>query len=187
MYGTQAFYLVFKLLATIYERLVKAKQLVKEKVEEDLKKEETLELVGMAGEDEETQKRLAAFKEDAIRERFSMMVSATVGTLSVAQKVDSSNYEDIARLFMGRQAYLLFHFDKLVTQVSSKVNEANQKYVDFKNDPELEKSRRLLKEPETVQTVPEAEGTQRALIPDPVPGSDAVSNPPISQGHHQSL
>ena len=58
-------------------------------------------LVGMAGEDEETQKRLSAFKEDAIRERFSMMVSATIGTLSVAQKVDSSNYEDIARLFMG--------------------------------------------------------------------------------------
>ena len=54
MFGTQAFYLVFKLLATIYERLVKAKQLVKDKVGEDLKKEETLELVGMAGDDEET-------------------------------------------------------------------------------------------------------------------------------------
>ena len=31
-----------------------AKQLVKNKVEEDLKKGETLELVGMAGDDEET-------------------------------------------------------------------------------------------------------------------------------------
>ena len=78
-----------------------AKQLVKNKVEEDLKKGETLELVGMAGDDEETQKRLAAFKEDAIRERFSMMVSAFIGSLSMASKLDSSNYEDMARLQMG--------------------------------------------------------------------------------------
>ena len=75
-----------------------AKQLVKNKVEEDLKKVETLEIVGMVGDDEETQKRLAAFKEDAIKEKFSMMVSAFIGNLSIAAKLDSSNYEDMARL-----------------------------------------------------------------------------------------
>ena len=54
MFGTQYFYLVFKLIATIYERLVMAKKLVKNKVEDDLKKAETLELIGLAGDDEES-------------------------------------------------------------------------------------------------------------------------------------
>ena len=88
-----------------------------------------------------------------------MLVSATIGTLSAAQKLDSSNYEDIARLFMGSQAYLLFHFDKLVTQVSTHANEANH-VVDSENDSELEKPRRLPEESQAIQTVPKAEGPQ---------------------------
>ena len=39
--------------------------------------------------------------------------------MSIAQKLDSSNYEDMARVLMGSEAYLLFHFDKLIVQVSS--------------------------------------------------------------------
>ena len=107
-----------------------------------------------------------------------MLVSATIGTLSVAQKLDSSNYEDIARLFMGSQAYLLFHFDKLVTQVSRMANEVNRNFVDSENDPELEE-RGMPKEPKAVQTVLKAEGPQRALILDSVPVSDAVSYLPF--------
>ena len=45
-----------------------------------------------------------------------MLVSALINNMAVAQKLDSSNFEDIARLFMGSEAYLLFHFDKLVVQ-----------------------------------------------------------------------
>ena len=75
-----------------------AKKLVNSKVEEDLKKTETLEFTGLKGDSEETQKRLLEFKENAMRERFSMMVSAFIGSLSVTQKLDSSNYEDMARL-----------------------------------------------------------------------------------------
>lgn len=60
-----------------------AKNLVNNKVEEDLKKTETLEFIGLTGDGEETKKKLAAFKENAMRERFSMMVSAFVGSLSV--------------------------------------------------------------------------------------------------------
>jgi len=32
--------------------------------------------------------------------------------------LDPSNYEDIVRMLMGDQAYLLFVFDKLIMQVS---------------------------------------------------------------------
>lgn len=56
IYGSKDFYLVFKMLATIYERLVKAKQLITKKVEEDLSHQEILEKVGMAGEDTATQR-----------------------------------------------------------------------------------------------------------------------------------
>ena len=63
MYGTKDFFLVFKLLATICERLVKAQQLIRGKVEEDLKSKENRELIGMAADDEETQAKLKAFKE----------------------------------------------------------------------------------------------------------------------------
>ena len=88
MYGTKDFFLVFKLLATIYERLVKAQQLIREKVEEDLKSKENLELISMAGDDEETQAKLKDFKVKATRERFAMMVSAMISNMSVSQKLD---------------------------------------------------------------------------------------------------
>ena len=77
---------------------------------------------------------------------------------------------------MGSQAYLLFHFDKLITQVSIRVWGINLN-LDSENDPELEKpkSRRLSKEFEAVQIVLEVEGPQWTLIPDSVPIIDAVS------------
>ena len=83
MYGTKDFFLVFKLLATIYERLVKAQQLIREKVEEDLRNKENLELIGLAGDDEETQARLSDFKAKASKERFAMMVSAMISNISI--------------------------------------------------------------------------------------------------------
>ena len=83
MYGTKDFFLVFKLLATIYERLVKAQQLIREKVEEDLRNKENLELIGLAGDDEETQARLIEFKAKASKERFAMMVSAMISNISI--------------------------------------------------------------------------------------------------------
>lgn len=32
--------------------------------------------------------------------------------------MDSQEYEEIARQMMGKEAYLIFSFDKLITQVS---------------------------------------------------------------------
>ena len=55
IYGTRDFYLVFKMLATIFERLVKAQQLIRAKVEDDLKSVESRELIGLGGDDDETQ------------------------------------------------------------------------------------------------------------------------------------
>lgn len=43
--GSSHFYFVFKMIATIYERLVKARQLIAEKVSEDLAKDTIKEVI----------------------------------------------------------------------------------------------------------------------------------------------
>ena len=88
MYGTKDFFLVFKLLATIYERLVKAQQLIRGKVEDDLKSKEVREIIGMTADDHETQAKFEAFKAKATKERFAMMVSAMISNMSAVQKLD---------------------------------------------------------------------------------------------------
>lgn len=91
-------YLVFKLIASIYERLVKAKQLIRSKVETDMEKSEVLEIIDIKDEAE-----LTKFKEQVIVERFKLFINALIGTLSQTphKKLDPSNYEDIVRMLMG--------------------------------------------------------------------------------------
>ena len=48
LYGSMHFYLVFKTIASIYERLVKAQLLIAEKVNQDLQKEEIVQLIEAA-------------------------------------------------------------------------------------------------------------------------------------------
>ena len=93
IFGTHHLYLVFKTIASIYERLVKGRQLIAEKVEMDLKRSEVKDIVGLDG------KNLASFKEQVIIERFKLFINALVGTLSQTphKKLDPSNYEDIVR------------------------------------------------------------------------------------------
>jgi len=114
IFGTHHLYLVFKTIASIYERLVKAKQLIAEKVEMDFKRSDVKDIVSFDDEN------LALFKKRVTVERFKLFINALVGTLSQTphKKLDPSNYEDIVRLLMGDQAYLLFVFDKLIMQVS---------------------------------------------------------------------
>ena len=57
--------------------------MVRTKVEEDLAKTETLEALGLADDSKETQSKLNDFKIAAITERFSMLISSLIGTISV--------------------------------------------------------------------------------------------------------
>ena len=116
MLGSMQIYLVFKSIATIYERFVKAKQLIKQRVDIDLQRADIKEVVGISDP-----AALDDFKEKVCVERFKLFVNALVGTLSQTpnKKLDPANYEDIVRTIMGEQAYLLFVFDKLIMQVRS--------------------------------------------------------------------
>jgi len=134
----------------VYERLVKAKDLITQKVSEDLgvhestkppvhSKNEVLDAIksnimqqlpaaSSAGEETEKLKVVDGDKEieklrsqikSLVNERFQMFLNAVVGTLSQPpneKKMDMSIYEDFVRVLMGSEAYLLFVFDRLITQ-----------------------------------------------------------------------
>lgn len=68
---------MFKLIASIYERLVKAQQLIKAKVDLDCEKDEVKEFIKATDEAE-----LISFKERCSVERFKLFINALVGTLS---------------------------------------------------------------------------------------------------------
>lgn len=85
---------------TIYERLLKAKQLVQQKVEEDLRGRPEL----LSKIDEYT------------KERFEVFIGGVLSTMSGS--FDSNKYEDFARIVLGGRAYLLFSFDKLIISVN---------------------------------------------------------------------
>ena len=103
LYGSIHFYIVFKMFATIYERIVKAKQLIVAKVDEDLSKESIKEVLKLDVGAEEYEKLLTIFKKELIEERFEIFQSAVIGTLSQTphKKLDSAHYEDILRNIMG--------------------------------------------------------------------------------------
>lgn len=99
------------MIATIYERLVKARQLIAEKVSEDLAKDTIKEVIPKP-------ECLEQFKQAVVESRFDFFIKIVIGTLSqtILKKLDSAAYEDIVRSIMGGQAYLLFVFDKLISQ-----------------------------------------------------------------------
>jgi histone deacetylase complex regulatory component SIN3 len=103
IYGTQFFYIFYRQIYTIYERLLKAKELIDAKVESDLKERA----------EEGLKDKINEFK----RERFEVMVGGLLSTLN--NSMDSNKYEDFVRVLCGGKAYLLFSFDKLITTVSS--------------------------------------------------------------------
>ena len=47
-----------------------------------------------------------------------MFLSVVLVCLSPDRRIEPSQYEDIARSIMGKDAYLLFVFDKLILSVS---------------------------------------------------------------------
>jgi len=54
-------------------------------------------------------------------ERFEMfisIVSLTMGAIPNERKLEQNAYEDLVRGLMGKDAYLLFVFEKLITTVS---------------------------------------------------------------------
>ena len=49
-----------------------------------------------------------------VAERFDMFVGLVLLTLSSERKIEPANYEDLVRELLGKDAYLLFVYDKLI-------------------------------------------------------------------------
>lgn len=94
---------------TIYERLIKAKDLIAAQVEEDILKYESLR----------------PSIEQIKLERFDVFLGGILS--SIAGVMESNKYEDFTRSLFGNQAYFLFLFDKLITgTVKNLLNFANE-------------------------------------------------------------
>ena len=77
MFGTKDLYIVYKTIASIYERLSKAQQLIAEKVDLDMKREDVSEIFA-----DKTDAQKAVLRNQAVVERFKLFVNAVIGTLS---------------------------------------------------------------------------------------------------------
>ena len=74
-------------MASIYERLKKAKQLIAEKIDKDMQKDEIKEIF-----EGFTTEEINRFKAQANVERFKLFINAVIGTLSLTpnKKLDPS-------------------------------------------------------------------------------------------------
>ena len=99
MYGPLNVFMFMTYFYSIYERIVRAKQLVKNKVEKDFK-------------DDFSQKEWSVkFNQrinTVIDERFSYLVKAILTVMAQNSILDTNKYEDVARELLGNEAYLLF-------------------------------------------------------------------------------
>ncbi len=95
-------FVFFRQLYTIYERLIKAKQIINTLVEQELKLKN----------DENLTKKEAEIK----KEKFEIYLTGLLS--AIGQLIDTNKYEDFTRYTLGNKAYLLFSFDKLIISVS---------------------------------------------------------------------
>lgn len=52
-------------------------------------------------------------------ERFDLFVSLVLLVLSSERKMEANTYEDLVRELLGKDAYLLFVYDRLIATVSN--------------------------------------------------------------------
>lgn len=101
LFGSQHVYIFLRQFYTIYERLMKAREIIDEKISEELKLPKNESLQGMS----------AAIKQETFDVFYGVVLAATTS-------VDANQYEDLTRQILGSKAYLLFAFDKLINQVT---------------------------------------------------------------------
>ena len=120
---------------SIYERILKAQELVKAKVEQDFNDDFS---------NNEWSAKFQRKKQTLVDERFQYLVKAILTTMSHTAIMDINKYEDMARELLGNEAYLLFQVDKLVNYCTKQLNHflvdhscrvSQQLFLDFEDLP----------------------------------------------------
>lgn len=91
---------------SIYERVIMAQELVQRKVEQDFHDDFSKKEWGTKFEHK---------MQTLFEERFQYLVKAIITVNSQKSVLDINKFEDVARELLGKEAYLLFQVDKLVT------------------------------------------------------------------------
>lgn len=97
LYGSPQCFQLLKLFATIYERLIKARQLITSQCPKHA------------------------------NEKFDMFVGVVLLTLGQQErKIEQSAFEDLVRVLLGKDAYLLFVFDRLISATLKSMTQFHQ-------------------------------------------------------------
>ena len=104
-YGPSNAFMFITFFYSVYERILKAQQLVKSKVEQDFKDDFSKRQWSV---------KFQSKKQALIDERFQYLVKAIYTAMCFGNILDAHKYEDVARELLGNEAYLLFQVDKLV-------------------------------------------------------------------------
>lgn len=124
MYSTQHLYIFMRFFHTLYERMVKAQELIREKVIED-------------GQDEQKFTGLV----------FNLFLCGIASCL--ASTLDGNKFEDFERLIMGNKAYFLFTVDKLLQNtIKQLISIANEEQCQKGYLLYLEQQRTIEQQPE---------------------------------------
>ena len=99
-------YAFFVYFYSVYERILKAKELIKEKIQKDFEEDFSKADFRFKFNQKYTNK--------LVDERFNMFICSIVTTMNSTNVLDTNKYEDLARELLGNEAYLLFQIDKLI-------------------------------------------------------------------------
>lgn len=98
---------------SVYERVLKARELVAVKIEQDFNEDFSKN---------EWSQKFAKKKQALADERFQYLIKAILTTMSNPSTMDNSKYEDLARQLLGNEAYLLFLIDKVIKNCTHQLN-----------------------------------------------------------------
>jgi len=130
-YAPQNVYMFIKFFYGIYERVLKAKDLIYEKLLQDLA-EMSLAQKQKAGIcDGQTGAFVSSQLDLFFKERYEFLLKGIFATTTMQNSqglmhtgsvsggnllIDHSKYEDFARVLLGKNAFLLFQIDKIIAQ-----------------------------------------------------------------------
>lgn len=98
---------------SVYERTLKAKQLVERKMIQDFKDDFCRK---------EWSTKFRSRTQTIINERFTYLIKAILTLMSQNNILDTNKYEDVARELLGNEAYMLFSTDKLISHCQKQLN-----------------------------------------------------------------
>jgi histone deacetylase complex regulatory component SIN3 len=115
-FGPTNMYMFLVYFYSIYERVVKAYELVDSKIQQDF--HDDFSKQGWAS-------KYGNRRQLLVEERFQYFIKAVYTTMCFSNSLDTNKYEDLSRELLGNEAYLLFQMDKIVNNCAKHLTQFN--------------------------------------------------------------